>query len=499
MPASAAVKVAAACCRAALPRSRAPGALCSQGENVSKDEYNAVFTADTPCMDTLQAVPGRWRTIKAHGTAVGLPSDDDMGNSEVGHNALGSGQLIDQGASLVDKALASGSLFEGAGFAHIAPAFAAHTLHLIGLLSDGGVHSRTNQLFAIVRGAAERGAKRIRLHVLTDGRDVPDGSSLRFVAELEAVLKEVVQAHGCDAAIASGGGRMCVTMDRYEADWKIVERGWAAHVRGEAAHTFTDALTAVRTLRVGGALLGALFLSRAPHAHAAVAGRLPLDRVQAPSTLALAAGLACRRPLTCGRALPPPPRSPQKEDSDKPVSDQWLDPFVIVDAEGAPVGAIHDGDAVVLFNFRADRVIEISKAFEYEHNFAHFDRVRWPRTLFAGLMQYDGDLKLPAVFLVPPPVIAATSGEFLARNGLKTFVCSETQKFGVSGAAVCVCVCGGGGGGGSGGGGRQWSCCARRRWRSGAAAVELVHWSWAAVTPRWAALPAPPSPPRPWR
>ena len=339
-----------------------------QGENVSKDEFNAIHIADTPCTDALRSVPGRWRTIKAHGTAVGLPSDDDMGNSEVGHNALGAGQVIDQGASLVDKALASGALFTDAGWQYISPAFAANTLHLIGLLSDGGVHSRTNQIFAVVRGAAQHGAKRIRLHILTDGRDVPDGSSLRFIAELEAVLAEV-SAAGCDAKIASGGGRMGVTMDRYEADWNIVKRGWDAHVLGEAPHKFTDATTAVRTLR--------------------------------------------------------------DDDGPKPVSDQWLPPFVITDAVGEAVGPIVDGDAVVLLNFRADRVIEISKAFEYE-KFTAFDRVRWPRTLFAGLMQYDGDLKLPEHFLVPPPVIAGVAGEFLAKNGLSTFVCSETQKFGVS-------------------------------------------------------------------
>jgi len=297
-----------------------------------------------------------------------------MGNSEVGHNALGAGQIIDQGASLVDKALESKSLFEGDGWAFISTAFADHTLHLIGLLSDGGVHSRTNQLYAIIKGAAERGAKRIRLHVLTDGRDVPDGSSVKFIDELEGVLAEV-RAGGCDARIASGGGRMCVTMDRYEADWNIVKRGWDAHVLGEAPNKFTDAATAIKTLRGEG---------------------------------------------------------------DKPISDQWLPAFVIVDDAGAPVGTIEDGDAVVVFNFRADRVIEISKAFEYE-NFTAFDRVRWPRTLFAGLMQYDGDLKLPTQFLVPPPAISGTSGEFLAKNGLKTFVCSETQKFGVSGPSICRC------------------------------------------------------------
>ena len=338
----------------------------SQGENVSKDEFNAVHMAKTPCADALKEVPGRWRTIVAHGTAVGLPSDDDMGNSEVGHNALGAGQVIDQGASLVDKALESESLFELAGWKYIEPAFPEHALHLIGLLSDGGVHSRTNQLFAIIRGAAKRGAKKIRLHVLTDGRDVPDGSSIKFIQELEDVCKDVASL-GCDAKIASGGGRMFVTMDRYEADWNIVKRGWEAHVLGEAPNKFTDAGTAVKTLR--------------------------------------------------------------KDDSEKPVSDQWLEPFVIVDEAGVPVGTVQDGDAVVIFNFRADRVIELSKAFEYE-NFTAFDRVRFPKVRFAGIMQYDGDLKLPTNFLVPPPAIAGTSGEFLAKNGLRTFVCSETQKFG---------------------------------------------------------------------
>jgi 2,3-bisphosphoglycerate-independent phosphoglycerate mutase len=336
------------------------------GENPIQDEYNAIFSSKTPTTDALKEVPGRWRTIKAHGKAVGLPSDDDMGNSEVGHNALGAGQLIDQGASLVDNALRTGSMFSGEGWQYITPSFANNTLHFIGLLSDGGVHSRTDQLFGCLRGAAARGAKRIRLHILTDGRDVPDGSSLKFIEELEGVLKELGE-QGCDAKIASGGGRMGVTMDRYEADWNIVKKGWEAHVLGEAPHYFKDALTAVKTLR--------------------------------------------------------------KEDSDKPVSDQWLDSFVIVGEDNNPVGTVQDGDAVVIFNFRADRVIEMSKALEYAE-FDKFDRKRWPQTRFVGMMQYDGDLKLPARYLVPPPAISGTSGEFLAKNGLRTFVCSETQKFG---------------------------------------------------------------------
>lgn len=351
--------------------SKAPGPVAviildGFGENEFKDEFNAVHVANTPNIDALRSVPGRFRSIKAHGTAVGLPSDADMGNSEVGHNALGSGQIVDQGARLVDMALESGKMFEGDGWKLISQAFATNTLHFIGLLSDGGVHSRVDQLVGCMRGAAERGAKRIRVHILTDGRDVPDGSSVKFVADLEAVLAEL-GGKGCDAKIASGGGRMQVSMDRYEADWNIVKRGWHAHVLGKAPHQFTSAGEAVKTLRGS---------------------------------------------------------------DDKCVSDQNLDPFVIVDEAGKPVGTIEDNDAVVLFNFRADRMVQMSKAFEFKE-LPQFDRERLPSNLrFVGMMQYDGDLKLPANYLVPPPEILHVSGEYLVKNGVSTFACSETQKFG---------------------------------------------------------------------
>jgi 2,3-bisphosphoglycerate-independent phosphoglycerate mutase len=343
------------------------------GVNV-EDEYNAVAAAPTPITDALKAQGAeRARSVYAHGTWVGLPSDADMGNSEVGHNALGSGQVIDQGARLVDLALSQGHMFSGEGWKLISQAFAEHTVHFIGLLSDGGVHSRYDQLIACVRGAAERGAKRIRVHALADGRDVPDGSSLDFFAQLRDDLAELEKTHpGVDAKIASGGGRMVVSMDRYEADWAMVERGWQAHVLGKAPHYFTDAVDAVRTLR---------------------------GAEDAPGGL---------------------------------TSDQYLPPFVIVDSEQKPVGTIEDDDAVVLFNFRADRMVELSKAFEYEEGkFDYFDRQRYPKNLkFVGMMQYDGDLLLPKQYLVPPPEIRGVSGEYLARNGVSTFACSETQKFG---------------------------------------------------------------------
>jgi hypothetical protein len=212
---------------ASIPRAPGPVLVCIlDGWGVNKeDEYNAIFSSDTPCTDALRAVPKRYRTVRAHGKAVGLPSDADMGNSEVGHNALGSGQVIDQGARLVDIALETGKMFTGDGFKYITPAFADHTVHLIGLLSDGGVHSRYDQLIGTIKGLVSHGAKRIRVHILTDGRDVPDGSSVQFTQNLEQDLKDICGPAGVDGKIASGGGRMYVTMDRYEVGFPQQQPG----------------------------------------------------------------------------------------------------------------------------------------------------------------------------------------------------------------------------------------------------------------------------------
>ncbi|KAI3770950.1 hypothetical protein L6452_02098 [Arctium lappa] len=196
----------------------------------------------------VASAPDKWRLLKAHGTAVGLPTDDDMGNSEVGHNALGAGRIYAQGAKLVDHALESGKIFNDEGFNYIKQCFANNTLHLIGLMSDGGVHSRLDQLQLLLKGASERGAKKIRIHVLTDGRDVLDGSSVAHAETLEKDLSEL-RGKGVDAQIASGGGRMYVTMDRYENDWQVVKRGWDAQVLGEAPNKFKNAVEAIKKLR----------------------------------------------------------------------------------------------------------------------------------------------------------------------------------------------------------------------------------------------------------
>ncbi len=327
-----------------------------------QDESDGVYLANTPVLDALFQEP-LFARLKAHGTAVGQPSDADMGNSEVGHNALGAGRVFAQGARLVNEAIASARLFEGAAWKSVlAQAASGGTVHFIGLLSDGNVHSHIDQLLALLGRCAAEGVKRVRVHPLTDGRDVGERSALGYIATLEAKLKECSQA-GRDYRIASGGGRMIVTMDRYEADWRIVERGWNTHVLGEGRH-FASAAEAVQTYY----------------------------------------------------------------DEDPKVNDQFLGAFVIAE-NGQPIGTIQDGDAVVFLNFRGDRAIELSRAFE-ESDFPYFDRKRLPKVFYAGMMQYDGDKMIPRNFLVEPPQIEGTISEYLCGSGVTSYAISETQKFG---------------------------------------------------------------------
>jgi 2,3-bisphosphoglycerate-independent phosphoglycerate mutase len=333
-----------------------------------QDDSDAVWLARTPTLDWLgRSVPTC--ELVAHGKAVGMPADDDMGNSEVGHNAIGAGRIFDQGAKLVAKAIADGSLFEGeqAGVWQAVTERVRErdsTLHFLGLLSDGNVHSHIDHLFAMLRRCDRESVARVRIHVLLDGRDVSETNALDYVDALEELLETISGKPDRDYRIASGGGRMTTTMDRYEADWSMVERGWRTHVRGE----------------------GRGFPS-------------------------------CRHAIATFRGEQPG------------IGDQMLPQFVVVEGDAKPVGPILDGDAVILFNFRGDRAIEISQAFELE-NFSGFDRGSVPDALFAGMMEYDGDLRLPSRYLVRPPKIDRTLGEYIARAGLPQLAISETQKFG---------------------------------------------------------------------
>ena len=208
---------------------------------------DAVVVAKTPTLDHLLATcPHTY--LKAHGTAVGLPSDEDMGNSEVGHNALGCGQVYSQGAKLVGESIENGSLFNSAVWQELVEnAKSGKAMHFLGLLSDGNVHSNISHLIALLKAAKAAGVKKAYCHILLDGRDVPATSALEYVGQLEEVLSQL-SADGCDYAIASGGGRMVVTMDRYEANWGMVETGWRTHVQG-IGRQFASAKEAIETYR----------------------------------------------------------------------------------------------------------------------------------------------------------------------------------------------------------------------------------------------------------
>ncbi len=323
-------------------------------------EGDAVASARTPHLDRLMEIVPHL-SLQAHGTAVGLPTDGDMGNSEVGHNAMGAGRVFDQGAKRVNHAIESGEAWTSDCWKRLV---SAETLHLLGLVSDGNVHSHIDHVHALIDQAAADGVSRLRLHVLTDGRDVARRSALTWVRPLEERLA-AHRAEGRDYRIGSGGGRMEITMDRYEADWAMVERGWDTHVEAKG-RPFPSASQAIETLYA----------------------------------------------------------------EDPEVDDQHLPPFVVTDEEGAPTGRMEDGDAVLFFNFRGDRAIEISRAFEEGEDFPGFRRLRRPEVFYAGMMEYDGDLQIPKNYLVSPPTIDRTVGAYLAAAGLRTFACSEAQKFG---------------------------------------------------------------------
>lgn len=326
-----------------------------------REDGDAVKTARTPMLDQLMATYPMTK-LRAHGTAVGMPSDEDMGNSEVGHNAFGAGRVFAQGAKLVAESIATGHIWQGNAWQDVvATAKKGGTLHFLGLFSDGNVHSHIDHLKAMLDRAKQEGVNKVRLHILLDGRDVGETSALDYVDPFEAYL-DGIRSADFDVAIASGGGRMQITMDRYEADWSMVQRGWAIHVKAEGRQ-FASAHEAIETYR-----------------------------------------------------------------NESKVIDQDLPGFVIA-KDGKALGPIVDGDAVVFFNFRGDRAIEISRAF-IEENFTPFNRGPLPQVTYAGMMQYDGDTKLPPRFLVEPPTIDRTLGEYLAKNGVSQYAISETQKYG---------------------------------------------------------------------
>ncbi len=317
--------------------------------------------------------------LEASGEAVGILKGD-MGNSEVGHNTIGSGQIVKQGIAQVEDAFATKKIFETEAWREIIKNLktpsdsGAKTLHFSGIFSDGNVHSSISHLEKLILEADYEGVEKIRVHLVLDGRDVPPQSEPKYIDRLETFLKPF-NDKGRDYKIASGAGRMVAVADRYESNWNMVKLGWDMIVHGVADHYFASAKDAITFFR----------------------------------------------------------------EKDPEIQDQYLPPFVIVDEKNNPVGRVEEGDSFIYYDFRADRAIEIAMAFTY-NDFPYFDRSRenrkisknntCPNIVFAGMTEYNSDTHVPHLILVPPVEIKNPLNVFLGENKISQLAISETVKFG---------------------------------------------------------------------
>lgn len=341
---------------------------------------NAVSQAHTPFLG-YAAQHYLHVALNASGEAVGL-TPGQMGNSEVGHNTMGAGQIIKYGIARVNDSIESGEIFTSEAWRGAIRQVLGknpldksdeksynkeidqRTLHFAGIFSDGGVHSHIDHLKAMIRQAYQDGVRRMRVHAVFDGRDVAPQSEPRYIRDFEAFASKFP---GADIRIASGGGRMVAVADRYESDWEVVARGWDMMVHGHADYYFKTPEEAITVFR---------------------------------------------------RIYPN-------------LQDQNLPPFVIVEGDDQPIGKIEKGDALIYFDFRADRAVEIAMAFTY-WDFPYFNRgdYRPSDIYFAGLAEYNSDTHVPEHQLLAPIRINDTLNQFLGARDIPQFAVSETVKFG---------------------------------------------------------------------
>lgn len=326
---------------------------------------NAVYQASTPFLSKA-AKNYQGTALQASGEAVGiLPGV--MGNSEVGHNTIGCGQIYKHGSAHIKAAFDDGSIWQSDAWTKVMQILAndpSKTLHFSGIFSDGDVHSNIGQLEIMIRKAYGEGARRVRVHAIFDGRDVPPQSEPKYINRLEEFAK---QFDDLDLKIADGGGRMTTTADRYGNDWPMVKRGWNLMMHGTSENKFHSATEAIEAFR-------------------------------------------------------------QK---DPEIQDQYLPDFVVVDENDAPVGIINKGDVLIYYDFRADRAVEIASAFDLVEftEFDRGD-YQAGDVFFVGLTEYDTDREIPKNQLVEPVVIKDTLSEFLSQRNISNLGISETVKFG---------------------------------------------------------------------
>lgn len=323
------------------------------GWGCSKEEQgNATLAARTPNFSRLSETYPH-TLLDASGTAVGLP-EGQMGNSEVGHLNIGAGRIVYQEFTRISKAITDGEINKNRVLLEAMNRVwdSGKAVHLLGLLSDGGVHSHITHLFALLDMLVQTGVDKIFVHPILDGRDVLPQSAKGFIQQLESKLKQLGRGK-----IATVSGRYYV-MDR-DNRWDRVERAYKALVYGEG-------------------------------------------------------------PMACSAI------AALESSYDKKIVDEFVDPTVIADEQGKPVGTIADGDSVIFFNFRADRAREITRAF-CEANFEGFVRQNRPKVHYVCLTEYDATFDCPVAF--PPQNLENTLGEVLSSHGIKQLRIAETEKY----------------------------------------------------------------------
>jgi len=323
-------------------------------------QHNAIAMARKPVFDALMSRYPHAQLI-ASGEAVGLPAGQ-MGNSEVGHMNMGAGRVVYQDLTRIDKSIRDGDFFANealtAAMDHVADG--RHALHFLGLVSDGGVHSHQRHLHALIEMAARRKVPRVFVHVITDGRDTSPTGGIRYVAELEDVIRR------------AGVGRIATVSGRYYAMDR--DKRW------ERTKLAYDALMST---------------SRAS---------------DTSSPTAQSASAAIQAAYDGG------------------ITDEFIKPIVIVDAEGAPVGPMRDGDSVIVFNFRADRARQITRALALgDEQFDGFARPNRPRLHTTTMTVYDRTFNLPVVFT--PQTFSNNLADVLAEHGRTNLRLAETEKY----------------------------------------------------------------------
>lgn len=324
--------------------------LILDGWGVRADnQYNAINQAHTPNWDHLwQQAPHT--TLLACGEEVGLLAGQ-MGNSEVGHLNIGAGRIVYQDSARISKSIQDGDFFTNPAFIQICDTLKQthRTLHVMGLVSDGGVHSFNHHLYALIDLACQQGISNILIHAFLDGRDTPPKSATQFLSDLEDYIADKPQCH-----IASLMGRF-YAMDR-DKRWERVQLAYNCIVHNEAPHTANDALTG------------------------------------------LAAAYA------------------------RNETDEFVSPTLLPHAH-----PIKTGDAVLFFNFRADRARQLSYALT-QADFSGFSRKQRPQlSHFVTMTQYADNLLASVAFA--PQSVNNTLGEYLSHHHLKQFRIAETEKY----------------------------------------------------------------------